>query len=133
MPKRCVALAAAAAAFAGCAVTTAGGDRLALGSAEFRGYVERVFREQNRVATELGFALEDAEPAAAPADLAAAEDALLDACAGVNELATLRRDGERIGARRGARNARSVPGCEAATRTAEAALAAARRGARESP
>jgi hypothetical protein len=76
------------------------------------------------VATELAFALEDAGApgAAPPAGLAAAEDALLEACAGLNELATLRRDGENVGARRGARNARSVPGCETAMLAAERAL-----------
>ena len=41
-------------------VTTAAGERLALTSPEFRAYVERVFREQNRVASELAFELEDA-------------------------------------------------------------------------
>ena len=46
-------------ALSGCAsVVTADGERLALTSAAFRAYVERVFREQNRLADELAFALD---------------------------------------------------------------------------
>ncbi|HEX5048382.1 MAG TPA: hypothetical protein VFX89_14795 [Gammaproteobacteria bacterium] len=110
---------AALAGLAGCAaVTTADGQRLGLTSPNFRAYVERVFREQNRVASDLGFALEDrADPA-----LAAAEDELLAACAGVNELATLRRDDQSPGLKRGSAAAHTVPGCEQATRDARAAL-----------
>ena len=108
---------AAALALNGCAaVSTADGQRLALTSPEFRVYVERVFREQNRVADELAFALEDAD--APRAELAAAEQTLLEACAGVNELATARRDDRRLGVRRSAAGARSVPKCEQATRAA---------------
>jgi len=110
-------LLAAILALNGCAaVSTADGQRLALTSPEFRVYVERVFREQNRVADELAFALEDAD--APRAELAAAEQTLLDACAGVNELATARRDDRRLGVRRSAAGARSVPKCEQATRAA---------------
>ena len=105
----------------GCAVSTAGGERLRLGSAEFRGYVERVFREQNRVADELAFAVE--APGPASVGLAAAENELLEACAAVNELATARRDQRRLGAVRSVRAARSVPGCERATRAARERLA----------
>jgi hypothetical protein len=105
---------AATLALPGCAaVPTAGGERLTLTSPEFRAYVERVFREQNRVADELAFALEAA--AAPAAELAAAEQSLLEACAGVNELATARRDERRLGWRRRAAGARSVPACERAT------------------
>src|SRR4051812_5468360 len=97
----------------GCAtVTTVDGQRIGLTSAEFRAYVERVFRDQNRVASDLGFALEDrTDPA-----LAVAEDDLLAACAGVNELATLRRDDQRPGLKRGSAAAHTVPRCEQATR-----------------
>ena len=78
----------------GCAtVATADGERLRLASADFREYVERVFREQNRVADELAFALE--APGAERGELGGAEQRLLDACAGVNELATARRDERR--------------------------------------
>jgi hypothetical protein len=113
---------AVAIALSGCAaVTTADGERLNLTSPEFRSYVERVFREQNRLADELAFAAEDGEGGAA---IAAAEDALLEACAGVNELATSRRDEQRLGIKRSAAAARSVPQCETASRAASAALAA---------
>jgi hypothetical protein len=118
---------AAAALLAGCAaVTTADGTRLGLGSDEFRGYVERVFREQNKTASDLAFALDDATSAggAAPHELAAAEDALLAACAGLNELATSRRDAQSLGLRRSAAAARGAPDCERATRAAQSALAA---------
>jgi hypothetical protein len=107
-------------ALQGCAaVSTAGGDELALRSPEFRDYVERVFREQNRVADGLAFAIE-----AAPgrAETAAAEQALLQACEGVNELATSRRDGRRLGPKRELAAARSVPECERATLSAAALL-----------
>jgi hypothetical protein len=110
-------------ALAGCgAVMTADAERLGLASAEFRGYVEAVFREQNRVADALAFALE--APGGAPPALEVAEQRLQDACAGVNELATLRRDGARVGPRRGLALARTVPECERAAREADAVLRA---------
>ncbi|HET7607631.1 MAG TPA: hypothetical protein VFL84_03065 [Gammaproteobacteria bacterium] len=99
---------------------TAGGQRLKLRSAEFRDYVERVFREQNRVADALAFALE--APGSPDAELAAAEQELLAACAGVNELATARRDQRRLGLRSSVRAAKSVPDCERAALAAEARL-----------
>jgi hypothetical protein len=103
----------------GCAsVPTADGQRLKLGSDEFRDYVERVFREQNSVADAVAFALE--APGAQDAELAAAEQDLLAACAGVNELATARRDQRRLGLRSSIRAAKSVPDCERATRAADA-------------
>jgi len=105
----------------GCAaVPTADGERLSLRSAEFREYVERVFREQNRVADAVAFALE--APGAQESELAAAEQELLAACAGVNELATARRDQQRLGMRSSVRAARSVPECERATRGVDAKL-----------
>jgi len=105
----------------GCAaVPTADGERLSLRSAEFREYVERVFREQNRVADAVAFALE--APGAQESELAAAEQELLAACAGVNELATARRDQQRLGMRSSVRAARSVPECERATRAVDARL-----------
>ena len=99
---------------------TADGQHFRLGSAEFREYVERVFREQNRVADALAFALE--APGAQDSELATAEQELLAACAGVNELATARRDQQRVGMRNSVRAARSVPECERATRAVEARL-----------
>jgi hypothetical protein len=110
---------------AGCAaVPTADGERLRLASPEFRAYVEHVFREQNRVADELAFALE--APGSSRA-LAAAEERLLAACAEVNELATARRDETQLGIRASVRAARTVPGCEEAARAAATELARAAR------
>jgi hypothetical protein len=112
-------------ALQGCAtVPTADGARLKLASPEFRAYVERVFREQNRVADAVAFALEDD---GSGTELAAAEQRLLAACAGVNELATARRDDSALGLRRSLRAARTVPECERATRLADAELARAER------
>ena len=106
----------------GCAaVPTADGQHFRLGSDEFRDYVERVFREQNRVADAVAFALD--APGAQDAELAAAEQQLLAACAGVNELATARRDQRRLGMRSSVRAAKSVPDCERAARAADARLA----------
>jgi len=117
------ALLAAILALQGCAaVLTADGQRLVLTSPEFRAYVERVFREQNRVADDVSFAIEDL--ATVPPELEAAEQSLLDACEGVNELATARRDEQRLGIRRSARAARGVPACEQATRSTAALLEA---------
>ena len=104
----------------GCAVLTADGSRLTLTSPEFRGYVERVFREQNRVADQFAFALEGER--AAPAAVTAAEQALLDACAALNELATARRDERRLGLRQRSAAARSVPDCERTMRVSAATL-----------
>jgi hypothetical protein len=117
-------LAAAATSLAACAVTTADGTRLGLASSEFRAYIERVFRDQNKVASDLEFALDDATASGGPAppELMTAEDALLEACAGVNELATSRRDQEDLGVRKSASAARSAPDCERATRAARTAL-----------
>ena len=106
----------------GCAaVPTADGQRLRLGSDEFREYVERVFREQNSVADAVAFALD--APGAQDAELAATEQELLAACAGVNELATARRDQRRLGLRSSVRAAKSVPDCERAALAADALLA----------
>jgi hypothetical protein len=110
---------------AGCAtVTTAGGEDLRISSDRFAAYAERVFREQNRVASMLAFALVDVEDEDGPAAraLSAAEDDLLDACAGLNEVAARRRDGERPGVLRGLRAARGAPDCERATAAAAAVL-----------
>jgi hypothetical protein len=119
---RVAALLAAGVVLQACAVVTADGQRLALTSAEFPAYVERVFREQNRVADQFVFALEDADGASSK--LEAAEQALLSACADLNELATARRDERRLGMKRSAAAARSVPACEQATRSSAATLEA---------
>ena len=120
---RAAALAVVSVSLVACAaVTTADGTRLAFGSDDFRAYVERVFREQNRVADELAFSLEGPR-VADEVELTAAEDALIAACAGLNELATSRRDDQNLGARRSAAAARRAPDCERATRSAQVALA----------
>jgi hypothetical protein len=109
----------------GCAaVATVDGDRLPLRSEEFRAYVERVFREQNRIADELAFALD--APGSARGELGAAEQRLLEACAAVNELATARRDAVRLGLRRSLSAARTAPHCEEATRSVAESLVRAR-------
>ena len=93
-------------------------------SSEFRAYVERVFRDQNKVSSDLAFALDDATASggSAPPALTAAEDALLKACAGLNELATSRRDQADLGVRKSATAARSAPDCERATQAAQTAM-----------
>ena len=117
---RVAALAIVCATGAGCAaVSTADGRRLRLGSGEFRAYAEQVFRDQNRVASELAFALETPTP---DPDLLAAEDDLLAACSGLNAVASARRDGENLSVAEQARAGREVPRCEAAITAAQAAL-----------
>ncbi len=105
---------------AGCAVLTADGERLALTSPAFRSYVERVFREQNRIADQFAFALEG--ESAAPAVVTAAEQSLLDACAALNELATARRDEQHLSLRQRSTAARSAPMCERTMRASVATL-----------
>jgi len=121
MPSlRVAALFVATTILAGCAVLTADGERLRLTSPEFRAYVERVFREQNRVADQFAFALEDEH--GAPAGVAAAEQSLQDACAALNELATARRDERHLSVRQRSAAARSVPMCERTLRASTATL-----------
>jgi hypothetical protein len=117
---RVVALFGAITILAGCAVLTADGERLALTSPEFRAYVERVFREQNRVADQFAFALEGER--AVPAGVTAAEQSLLDACAALNELATARRDERHLSLRQRSNAARSAPMCERTMRASVATL-----------
>ena len=117
---RAAALLVATTILAGCAVLTADGERLALTSPEFRAYVERVFREQNKVADQFAFALEDER--GAPAGVTAAEQSLLDACAALNELATARRDERHLSVRQRSGAARSVPMCERTMRASAATL-----------
>jgi hypothetical protein len=108
-------------------VTTLDGERLTAPSDEFRAYVETVFREQNRVATDLAFALESVADTALLDNLEAAEGELIAACAALNELATERRAGRELGRLHQAEAAKSAPQCERATRMAEAALESAGR------
>ena len=113
---------------AACAsVTTLDGQRLAMASPEFRAYVEFVFRDQNRVATELALALDGPGLSAdAYAALESAELDLLHACAGLNVIAAERRDGRRGGPFVGAEAARRAPECERAAGAAEAAMVSVR-------
>jgi hypothetical protein len=109
------------AGLASCAgtVTTADGDRLALRSQEFAAYAQTVFRLQNAVLDALSFALDED-----PGDerLLAAEERVLDACAGLNDFAVRRRDGEAVRPLRGLRTARRVPECDAAAAQASELL-----------
>jgi hypothetical protein len=114
-----VAALATSAIAAGCAVTTADGRRLALASSEFRAYAEQVFREQNRVASELAFALEAPTP---DPELIEAEESLLAACSSLNAVAAARRDGDELSVAEQARAGRDAPRCEAAIAVAQAAL-----------
>jgi len=110
---------------AGCVgtVMTADGRRISIRSVEFEGYVERVFREQSQIATALAFAQEVATGARYER-LLEAEDALLEACAALNELASARRDGRSLGLRDQRRMALTTPNCESATQNARPPLAA---------
>jgi hypothetical protein len=117
---RAATLFAATAIMTGCAVLTADGERLALTSPEFRAYVERVFREQNKVADQFAFALEGER--GAPAGVMAAEQSLLEACAALNELATARRDERHLSLRQRSTAARSAPMCERTMRVSAATL-----------
>lgn len=102
----------------GCAgsLITGDGEQLRIGSAAFAEYAEQVFRDQNEVLDRLAFAL-DGHPENAA--LIAAEDQVLAACQGLNEIAVRQQRGEGIRPLRDARTARAVPVCE------EAAAAAA--------
>jgi hypothetical protein len=121
VPRVALVLAATTAVSACAAVVTADDERLRLASPEFRAYVEQVFREQNELADALAFATED-QPSP-PVALAEAEQVLQSACTGVNELATARRDSRPLGMRHSLELARSVPGCERATRQVRGVLA----------
>lgn len=104
------------ACLSGCAgsLITGAGEQLRIGSDEFAEYAQDVFRLQNEVLDGLAFALEDAPDNAA---LIAAEDAVLEACAGLNDIAVRRQRGEGTRLVRDARTARAVPECESAAAT----------------
>ena len=107
----------------GCAstVTATDGRTLRLNSPEFRVYVERVFREQNAVATALAFSQDEASGVRYDT-LLELEDGLLAACAELNALAAARRDSRALGVREQARMATTAPGCEATTQRTQEAL-----------
>jgi hypothetical protein len=108
---------------AGCAstVTATDGRTLRLNSPEFRVYVERVFRDQNAVATALAFAQDEASGDRYDT-LLEFEDALLTASAELNALAAARRDCRALGVREQARMATTAPGCEATTQEIQEVL-----------
>jgi hypothetical protein len=112
-------------AMGGCAgvIEHPDGHVIALNSKQFRLYVESTFRHQNKIADALAFALVDGEAVSGLQSLEVAEQALLSACSGVNELATAARDGVELGAlvKRGL--ARQVAGCQTAADSAERLLA----------
>jgi hypothetical protein len=110
-------------------VTTLDGERLTAPSNEFRAYVEAVFREQNRVATDLAFALESSANPAEQDEIEAAEGELIVACASLNEIATERRSGSELSRQRQIDAAKSAPQCERATQAAAVTLESARRQA----
>jgi hypothetical protein len=110
-------------------VTTLDGERLDAPSSEFRAYVEAVFREQNRVATDLAFALESASDLATRSEIEIAERELIAACTRLNEIATERRAARELSRQLQIDAARSAPHCEQATRAATITLESARRQA----
>jgi hypothetical protein len=101
-------------------VRTSDGERLRLRSDAFAAYAERVFRLQNDVLDALAFAID-----AAPEDSSALmhEDAVLAACAGLNEIAVRRRDGGGTRPLQDAATARRLPECETAANGAAQWLA----------
>ncbi len=100
------------------------GRIMALNSKEFRAYVGAVFRHQNRLADALAFAIVDGDSESHLQRLENAEQRLISACAGVNELATAERDGAKLGVWRKRRLARQVVDCQIAAGAAEKVLAA---------
>ena len=108
-------------------VTTQDGQRLRAPSDEFRAYVESVFREQNRIGTDLAFALESPADIAVQDNLETAESELIAACAELNEIASERRAGRDLERSLQVQAAKSAPQCEAATRAAQTALETAQR------
>ena len=129
--RRALLLASISVLGTGCvSVTTQDGERLTAPSSEFRAYIEAVFREQNRVATDLAFALESVSGGAAQDEIELAEGELIAACASLNEIATERRAGRELSRQRQIDAARSAPQSEQAARAAAVTLASARR---ESP
>jgi hypothetical protein len=119
------AVAAAGLVLVGCAgvIEHPDGHVIALNSNEFRAYVESTFRYQNKIADALAFALVDGEPADSLQSLEIAEQELMLACSGVNELAAAERDGVELGALVKLGLARQVADCQTAADSAERVLA----------
>ena len=107
----------------GCAVTSAGGERMGLRSDAFAGYIETVFRRQNEVATDLLTELDNEDPESDRfQSLDAADYELQIACREMNSLARANRDGELDRGLAALRQARTAPECERATDAAAALL-----------
>ena len=88
-----------------------------LKSDAYRDYVERVFRLQSEVSTDLLFALDEADPDNDRYTvLENAELAVTTACLGINELAAEQQSGQRPGGVAALQRARTVPECERAAR-----------------
>ena len=100
------------------------GQRMSLRGAAFREYVEQVFRLQNRVSSEIAFALEAPEriESEQSSRLELADTALFEACESLNELAVRRRDGRGMRLFADAHAARTAPDCERAADEGRAAL-----------
>jgi hypothetical protein len=108
---------------AGCAVTSADGERLRPGSDAFADYVEAVFRRQNQLQIELALALDDANPDSERYQaLEVVELELLTICRPLNELAAQRGAGESTGGPGALKRARQAPACERAAEKAAALL-----------
>jgi hypothetical protein len=106
-------------------VETLDGARYRISSEAFRVYAEQVFREQNRVASDLVFRMEDERLDAAELDrLEAAETRLLEDCSDLNVIAVRRRDGKRRRLLAAASAAKTVPDCERAVAVVARMLAA---------
>ena len=99
----------------GCAITRPDGTRLGPRSDAFADYVEMTFRRQNELASDLAFALDEAEPDSPRyRELEALEIELETACRSLNELARQRRAGEAVAGLGALRRARQAPDCERA-------------------
>lgn len=86
-----------------------------LKSDAYADYVERVFRLQSEVSTELAFLLADEDPGSLRyPQLADADDAVWSACLGINELAAEHQSGDRPAGPGALKRARGVPECERA-------------------
>jgi hypothetical protein len=117
-------IAFAAGLTAACAtVESVDGARYSMASADFRDYAESVFRRQNLALSDIAFALDSTDPGSADRRrLESAEEALLEACALLNEMAVRRRDGLQSGFGGRLQAGRSVPACERAVVQASALL-----------
>jgi len=112
---RCLIALGLALGLGSCAITRPDGTRLSPRSDAFADYVETVFRRQNELASDLAFALDEADPDGPRyRELEAIEIELETACRSLNEMARQRRAGEAVGGLSALRRARQAPDCERA-------------------